>query len=149
VSTFDPDPQTGKSWAITYEQYLAENEDHLRELLETLAKDEDGFFPKCWYPATTSVIQGAKMVRLACCPARPGKQSVSPRSAGHRYSAHLAPLEREHYGNVLHQDAADDVKSAMAKLESSIPAAPEATAALTDTYRTLKENPITVSTAVN
>ena len=42
--------------------------------------------------------------------------------------------------------AAEDVKSAMAKLESSIPAAPEA---LTDTYRTLKENPITVSTAVN
>ena len=42
MSTFDPDPQTGKSWAITYEQYLAENEDHLRELLETLAKDDDG-----------------------------------------------------------------------------------------------------------
>jgi hypothetical protein len=42
VSTFDPDPQTGKSWAITYQQYLAENEDHLRQLLETLAKDEDG-----------------------------------------------------------------------------------------------------------
>jgi integrase len=45
--------------------------------------------------------------------------------------------------------AADDVKSAMARLESSIPAAPEAATALTDTYRTLKENPTTVSTAVN
>ena len=45
--------------------------------------------------------------------------------------------------------AADDVKSAMAKLESSIPAVPEAPTGLTDTYRTLKENPTTVSTAVN
>lgn len=41
-STFDPDPQTAKSWAMTYRQYLAENEDHLQELLETLAKDEGG-----------------------------------------------------------------------------------------------------------
>ena len=45
--------------------------------------------------------------------------------------------------------AAEDVKSAMAKLEGSIPAAPEAATALTDTYRTLNGNPITVSTAVN
>ena len=30
VSTFDPDQQTGRSWASTYQQYLAENEDHLR-----------------------------------------------------------------------------------------------------------------------
>jgi len=34
--------------------------------------------------------------------------------------------------------AAEDVKSAMTKLESSIPVASEA---LTDTYRTVKENP--------
>lgn len=45
--------------------------------------------------------------------------------------------------------AAEDVRSAMAKLESSIPAAPEAATALTDTYRTLNENPTTVSSAVN
>jgi hypothetical protein len=42
--------------------------------------------------------------------------------------------------------AAEDVKSAMTKLESSIPVASEA---LTDTYRTVKEHPSTVSTAVN
>jgi hypothetical protein len=45
--------------------------------------------------------------------------------------------------------AAEDVRSAMAKLESSIPATLEAATALTDTYRTLKENPSTVSIAVN
>jgi hypothetical protein len=42
--------------------------------------------------------------------------------------------------------AAEDVKSAMTKLESSIPVASEA---LTDTYRTVKENPSAVSSAVN
>jgi Phage integrase family len=45
--------------------------------------------------------------------------------------------------------AADDVKSAMAKLESSIPAAPKASTALTDTYRTVDEIPSAASTAVN
>jgi integrase len=42
--------------------------------------------------------------------------------------------------------AAEDVKFAMTKLESSIPVESEA---LTDTYRTVKENPSTVSPAVN
>jgi integrase len=42
--------------------------------------------------------------------------------------------------------AAEDVKSAMTKLESSIPAASES---LTDIYRTANETPSTVSPAVN
>jgi len=40
--TYSPDPLAAKEWATPYQQWLGENEDHLRELLETLAKDEDG-----------------------------------------------------------------------------------------------------------
>lgn len=39
VSTYQP--QTAKNWAEAYQQWLSENEDHLRELLGILAKDED------------------------------------------------------------------------------------------------------------
>ena len=67
LSTFDPDPQTGKSWAITYEQYLAENEDHLREVLETLAKDEHGFFLKSWYRESRSFGFISKGVAVDGC----------------------------------------------------------------------------------
>jgi hypothetical protein len=42
VSTYSPDPLVAEDWAITYQRWLSENEDHLRELLETLAKDESG-----------------------------------------------------------------------------------------------------------
>ncbi len=42
VRTYSPDPLAAEDWAITYQRWLSENEDHLRELLETLAKDEGG-----------------------------------------------------------------------------------------------------------
>lgn len=42
VGTFSPDSLAAEDWAITYTRWLSENEDHLRELLGTLAKDEDG-----------------------------------------------------------------------------------------------------------
>jgi len=42
VSTYSSDPLAAEDWAITYQRWLSENEDHLRELLETLAKDESG-----------------------------------------------------------------------------------------------------------
>jgi len=41
-STYSPDLQTGKSWAATYQRWLGQNEDQLRELLGSLTKDEDG-----------------------------------------------------------------------------------------------------------
>ena len=42
VITYSSDPLAAKDWAIPYQRWLGENEDHIRELLETLAKDEDG-----------------------------------------------------------------------------------------------------------
>jgi len=42
ASTYSPDPVVARDWATTYQRWLGENEDHLRELLETLAKDDDG-----------------------------------------------------------------------------------------------------------
>lgn len=42
VSTYSPDAFAAEDWAIVYKRWLSENEDHLRELLEKLAKDEDG-----------------------------------------------------------------------------------------------------------
>jgi len=42
VNTYSPDPLAAEDWAIPYQRWLSENEDHLRELLEALAKDEDG-----------------------------------------------------------------------------------------------------------
>jgi hypothetical protein len=42
VHTYSPDPLVAEDWNITYRRYVSDNEDQLRELLETLAKDEDG-----------------------------------------------------------------------------------------------------------
>jgi len=42
VRTYSPDPLAGEDWNITYRRWLSNNEDQLRELLETLAKDEAG-----------------------------------------------------------------------------------------------------------
>jgi len=42
VRTYNPDPLAGEDWKITYRQWLGNNENQLRELLENLAKDEGG-----------------------------------------------------------------------------------------------------------
>jgi hypothetical protein len=42
VGTYSPDPLAAEDWAITYRQWLGNNEDQLRQLLGTLAKDENG-----------------------------------------------------------------------------------------------------------
>jgi TonB family protein len=42
VTTYNPDPQAANNFAIAYQRWLSENEKNLVELLETLAKDEDG-----------------------------------------------------------------------------------------------------------
>lgn len=42
VRTYNPDPLAGEDWNITYRQWLGNNEDQLRELLQTLAKDDGG-----------------------------------------------------------------------------------------------------------
>jgi hypothetical protein len=42
VRTYSPDPLAGEDWNIAYRRWLSNNEDQLRDLLETLAKDDGG-----------------------------------------------------------------------------------------------------------
>jgi hypothetical protein len=42
VQTYSPDPLAGEGWAVTYREWLSNNEDQLRELLDRLAKDANG-----------------------------------------------------------------------------------------------------------
>jgi hypothetical protein len=42
VHTYSPDSMAAEDWAIVYRRWLGNNEDQLRELLGTLAKDENG-----------------------------------------------------------------------------------------------------------
>jgi TonB family protein len=42
VRTYNPNPLAGEDWDITYRQWLGNNENQLRGLLEILAKDEGG-----------------------------------------------------------------------------------------------------------
>lgn len=42
VRTYSPDPLAAEDWAIVYRRWLGNNENQLRDLLGTLAKDENG-----------------------------------------------------------------------------------------------------------
>ena len=85
------------------------------------------------------------MARLARRTARAWEQSVQAGRTGHGDSAHPSPREREHHGTYYIKSAADDVRSAMSKLESNIPA-PKS---LTDILGTLNEDSLRSARPVN